>query len=212
MPDMGKLISNLHHRRIPAIGDKCRGSNGQASDAGMISEAHRLTFGSSPINTTLGTNNPVRLNCTQDTTIAANGKYIHYAEGWSYAADLDRNARTAASGDYFGCQYSVFKLPGGVYRCVHTSRPLDFATDRGDDTYVVMLATYARRRDWQVVHTFHTAGLRANGCSAVFTVTRISYTAVPDPIVRTVRLELDGMGRIIRSTRFTDGAAPEVLP
>ncbi len=211
MPDMGKLISNLHHRRIGGLGDRCGGGN--AMQEAVISEPHRLIFGYSPISTELGTTVPPRLNCRYNNAPGANGKYIHYAEGWSYAADLDRNARTVASGDYLGCQYSVFKLPGGVYRCVHTSRPLNPDTDRGDDTYVVMLATYARRRDWQVVHTFHTAGLRAiSGCSGVFTVTRVSYTVVPEPVVRTVRLELDGMGRIIRSTRFTDGNPPEVLP
>lgn len=212
MPDIGKLISNLHHRRIPAIGDRCGGAAGSAKGAsGVISAPHHLVFAESPINTVVGANVPQRLNSVFDQTAAANGKYLHFQDDWSTVADATRAARTVVSGNFSGCQYTVFELPaGGIYRCIHTSRPLNRATDRGDDGYVALMSSYGMQQGWRLVHTFSTAGVKAaTGCESIITVTRISYTVVPVPAVRTVCLALNNMGMIIRSTRYTDGAAPE---
>ena len=61
MPDSRSIISDLFHRRIAGIGDKCAESGGNAKINKIISDKHRITYGSSPINTVVNTNTPSKI-------------------------------------------------------------------------------------------------------------------------------------------------------
>ena len=96
-------------------------------------------------------------------------------------------------------------------RFTNAFTPRDRSTRRQTRVMISMSAQLSHTlcsTNRKLIHSFSTAGLKAqSGCSGIFTVTRVSYTIVPKPEVRTVRLELNSMGLILRATRFIDAKA-----
>ena len=132
----------------------------------------------------------------------ADGIYLDFDDMWSTMATITRTHRVVISGNFSGCLYSVYSTGSGEYKCFHTARP---GTD--SDILVGPLRQYAADRRWQLVHEVPTrndanSGVGMNGCNGTVVVTRVSYTIAPKPIVRTIRLRVDSMGRTVHRQRW----------
>ncbi len=201
MPLSRIIVSDLYQNRVRGFGAK-PDQGGAARDVVLPGMSHIKEF-YDPVTISVTANVPARLSCVPAPLATANGMYLHYDADYSTVVSLTRPQRVVASGNYSGCLYSVYYAGGGVFKCVHTSRPLNETTNLGDEKYVKALREYAIiQMNWILIQEIPTRGLHGvGGCESVGFVTRVSYNINP-VVVRTVRLAYDSNGLSVQRDRW----------
>jgi hypothetical protein len=137
-----------------------------------------------------------RLSCQEAAASALfNGTYIHYEDDWSTIGNMDINRMLAASGNFSGCAYKIYRSAPAVYKCAHISRPA-----KKGDALVKLMDQYAKQSGWTEIQSVETAGLiGVNGCTEVFLVSQLFNNQRMD----TIRLAVNSRGVIVGRTSYS---------
>lgn len=197
------VVSDLYHNRAKGVGGGFGELGARAiSEEAVISAPHHLKTLAQPAIFSFNMKNfSFVIDVTRSTKPASNGSALFFEDGQSTMATITRAHRIVGGGGYSGCMYSVYKAPGGEFKCVHTARP----SGANADKYLNELRTYAGLQGWTLVHEVPTVGLIDGNCTTVFCLTRVSYTINP-VVVRTVRLGLDRTGFSVTRHRWNTPA------
>jgi len=195
MPPLHPIARDLHVNRLRGIGRRpLDGLIDVAHQSRKLNKFCRVREAAGLVTFSYGDSPDYKLNMDLAGTYdvpdyrTAHGFYLYYAPGWSTVATLTRAHCAVAAGGFSGCLYSVYKAGNGEYKCVHTDRP----GNEYSEAFVKGIHSYAERMRWQLLYEVPTAGLQGvNGCTAVWFVSQVDYTIQPEPIVWTVRLQLD---------------------
>jgi len=203
MTSVRTMISDLYRNRAKVGSGVCYVGTGVPLQTTTLSNFHRVAQRATPITFAPGAAPDHLFTMARADLAAANAFYLFFEDGWSTVATLNRAHRVVVGGGYSGCLYSVYNAGGGDFKCVHTARP----SGPHADSCVDGIRLYARDQGWTLVHEVPTVGAAGvGGCVTTFLATRVSYSVMPNPKVRTVRLRQNMLGRSVAQDRWQDFA------
>lgn len=196
MPSIATIVADLDNRSIPAIGAKVDAA--VPTFSAPLSLGHAARYYYDDMTAALSATNRVSFNLAANAA-AANGRYLHYQDGWSTLCKLDVHFPIVVSGNFSGCAYKVFKSAAGEIFCAHIARPGGAASDAN----VTLLGDYATQKGWQEFQHISTVGqIGTGGCIELVMVSQLVGGRVD-----TIRLNINNTGQVV-AKQLTSTAIP----